>query len=55
MINNHGLNDINDHHDDHGSLLLTVAPLDDQRLSDIDDHDDDHGSLPLTVAPLDGQ
>ena len=40
MINNHGLNDIDEHHDDHGSLPLTVAPLDDHRLNDwdIDEH-----------------
>ena len=40
MINYHGLNDIDDHQDDHGSLPLTVAPLDDHRLNDwdIDDH-----------------
>ena len=40
MINYHGLNDIDDHQDDHGSLPLTVAPLDDHRLNDwdIDEH-----------------
>ena len=40
MINNHGLNDIDEHHDDHGSLLLTVTPFDDHRLNDwdIDEH-----------------
>ena len=36
MIIAYGLNHIDDHHDDHGSLLLTVAPFDDHRLNDWD-------------------